>query len=195
MLTILFVGSFIELSANANQKLTVEQEYPNLETSCKSGDAKSCGILAQQAYVETNKHYLDYKKSRKYAIKACEGKDAVGCYYLGLLYLDTDKVSATKYFQKSCDIKAGPGGCFALASAYQNGDGVKKDISKAVKYYDKSIKSGNKAAYLGGNLNMGLIYYFGDEGIAQNKSKGIQYLKSSCDGGLQQGCRAYNDLK
>ena len=66
---------------------------------------------------------------------------------------------------------------YFLAVIYKNGDGVKKDIHKAIKYYEKACELGDSDAL----NNLGAIYYNGDEseGIKTDLQKAVHYYEKA----------------
>ncbi|TXE87624.1 sel1 repeat family protein [Campylobacter volucris] len=52
-------------------------------------------------------------------------------------YESGDYPTALKYFQQACDLNNGSG-CNNLGIMYENGDGVRKNLSKALEYFGKA---------------------------------------------------------
>ena len=52
-----------------------------------------------------------------------------------------------------------------MGAKYDKGEGIKKDISEAAKWYRKAAEQGHVSA----QFNLGVMYFQG-EGVAQNKA-------------------------
>ena len=63
--------------------------------------------------------------------------------------------------------------------AYLDGKGIKKDLSKALFYYEKSCKMGNSEGCYG----VGYVY-----SKRKNYKKSYEYYKKACDMGNGKGC-------
>jgi TPR repeat protein len=66
-----------------------------------------------------------------------------------------------------------------LGFLYENGLGVKKNLQKSFKWFNKAAKNGNPMA----QFNVGTYYYFGMGGVPKNYEKAFEfYLKSAENG-------------
>jgi len=63
---------------------------------------------------------------------------------------------------------------------YNNGDGVDKDINKAIYWFKKSVERGTSNA----QYNLAIIYQYGD-GIDKDNDKAIYWYKKSAEQGNQ----------
>ncbi len=59
-----------------------------------------------------------------------------------------------------------------LANAYENGDGIAQDINSAIEWYMEASQRGG----VEGNYFLGLIYYEGKAGIAQDHARALPNL-------------------
>jgi len=98
------------------------------------------------------------------------------------------EAGAFEDYTKSCD-GGDAQGCGALGIMYHEGEGVKQDDFKAVKYYTKACDGGD--AWGCGVL--GIMYEYGD-GVRQSYSKAKELHGKACDGGLAPGCENYARL-
>ena len=73
--------------------------------------------------------------------------------------------------------------CSELGKAYYYGNGVTKDINKAIQLYEKACDGGA----MEGCLNLGVVYQDG-EGVTKDLYKSAQLCQKACDGGLMEGC-------
>jgi TPR repeat protein len=74
-------------------------------------------------------------------------------------------------------------GCASLGRAYQRGDGVSRDPSRAVREFDKACANGWAPAC----ADIGLMYWTA-EGVERNEARALEYLGRSCELGLTAGC-------
>jgi len=90
----------------------------------------------------------DYTKAVKFYKKACDGGNAIGCSYFGLMYefgkgVKRDNFKAVKFYKKGCD-GGNAIGCFNLGAMYEFGKGVRQDSQKALKYYGEACDMENE---------------------------------------------------
>lgn len=64
-----------------------------------------------------------------------------------------------------------------LASMYWYGIGVSKDINEAIKWYQMSADKGNPGA----QYSLGRIYMYGENGVQQDKDKGLNLLLKAAE--------------
>ena len=76
--------------------------------------------------------------------------------------------------------------CYNLGDMYDLGIDVKKDYTKAVKFYTKACDGG----YMSGCYNLGNMYYNG-EGVRQSNKNALKYWGKACDGGYASACENY----
>lgn len=86
--------------------------------------------------------YAGVKKDKNEAIKYYEKiayLDKNIAFYVGYYYINEKKdyETAAKYFEKSLNSKTGKG-YYEVAYMYENGLGVKQDVFKALRFYDKA---------------------------------------------------------
>src|SRR5436190_6043121 len=65
-----------------------------------------------------------------------------------------------------------------LGICYINGDGVKKDLQEALKWFRKAAEQGNPA----GQQNLGMCYYQG-EGVPKNLAEAAKWFRKAAEGG------------
>ena len=80
--------------------------------------------------------------------------------------------------------------CNYLGWLYVEGLGVKKNYSKAFKYFKLACNKENGA----GCNNLGILYERG-LGVKKNYKKALKFFKISCDKGLNLGCQNAKILK
>ena len=69
-------------------------------------------------------------------------------------------------------------GQYGIGLYYQHGSGVEKDYAEARKWYEKSVRQGNRAA----KTNLGILYLEG-KGGPKDQSKGAALVKEAAEAG------------
>ena len=108
------------------------------------------------------------------------------CFQKGFeLYEAGKKKEAYQYGVKSCEKFNYGKGCFGLGYLYEHGDGVQKDMNKALSYYKKAV-SGEKKLCNSGDLQacyeLGYMYEKG-YGVPKDVNKAKELYKKACNGG------------
>lgn len=100
---------------------------------------------------------------------------------------DKNQCELSRHFlNKTLILKPNHGAAlFYQAAVFENGYGVKKDISKAIKYYDKACRiKGNRVIIACENLFS--IYLHGEKGIPQDLNKAKEYAKWTAENGSKE---------
>ena len=122
-------------------KLDPAQAFPYFDQACAGAYAIGCANLAN-AYFNGLGVTIDQKKSIGIYQRACDLGAVTACVDLGVMYRDGKGVAdknqpyAAKLFQRACDLNAPA--CASIASMYELGWGVARDLSKARTFYEKS---------------------------------------------------------
>ena len=95
-----------------------------------------------------------------------------------------------RQLKKACDLNDGFV-CSRLGFLYMNGEGVKKNYSKAKRYYSKACDLNDKS----GCYMLGFFYEYGSGGLEQNYLNAKKYYSKACDLNVTKGCVSYNELK
>jgi len=95
-----------------------------------------------------------------------------------------------KQLKKACDLNDGFV-CSRLGVLYMNGEGVKKNESKAKRYYRKACSLNDKT----GCYMLGVFYEYGYGGLEQNHLKAKEYYKKACDLNVSKGCESYEKFR
>ena len=108
------------------------------------------------------------------------------CFKKGFeLYKAGKKKEAYQYGLKACEKFNYGKGCFGLGYLYEHGDGVKKDMNKALNYYKKAV-SGEKKLCNSGDLQacyeLGYMYEKG-YGVSKDVNKAQELYKKACNNG------------
>lgn len=125
------------------------EDLKTLEKECENGVAKSCYLAGGQYYTGYLEAKQDYEKALKYYTKGCEAKED-----------SEDKFSS----------------CTQLGLMYFFGQGVEKNLKKAVELYEKACDGKNS----NGCLGLADAY---DNGIVvkQDKIKAAAMHRNNCD--------------
>ena len=108
----------------------------------------------------------DYAKAEEYLTLFAESgiKEAVSA--LSKIYQSTNDKQKAMYWTEKAALNGDLESQMVLAKAYENGDGVKKDVKKAIEIYEKVAESGNKEAI----INVALAYGYG-KGVKKDLEK------------------------
>lgn len=209
-----------QLGSMYDYGLHVEQDYSKARElytkACNAGNAAGCHYLGSLFDLGNgiNKDeaiaWLFYDQAINLYMNACNTGDAKSCYGLAELYslLFSDPLLHIKFFNKSCD-GGHSDGCHELGNIYATGKVVKQDKSKAMKFYAKACKNGNrksckkyfdlstgdidnhqKACDGGDSMECMTLGYFYARGIGVKKdeSKAMNLYKKACNGGITMVC-------
>ncbi len=182
--------------------------------------AFSCSVMAGQFY-RGNIITQDYVMAFKLAKLGCEGNNAEGCNYLGIMYangegIKQDYQKAYKLFYNVCRNGGLDGtlygratekelACYNLGLMYVNGNGVKQSYAQALSYFQQACNDDFSQEQLrfnkmfGGDVapachNIGLAYANG-QGVRQSYKNALPYFAKGCDLGEQRACDAYREMK
>jgi TPR repeat protein len=137
-----FVGA-IYATGLQGVKIDVVQAYTFFQKACNGGHATGCGNLANAFY-----NGLGVTADRARAVqlyqRACDLGGVPACVDLGVIYRDgkvqaKNPTYAAQIFQRACDLSAAS--CVSIASMYEMGIGVTKDIPRAVSLYQRSCNA------------------------------------------------------
>ena len=103
---------------------------------------------------------------------------------VGDTVLDKSDIESSLGAKKACD-SGNMLGCSNLGSRYAIGNGVEKDLGKAVELFKKACDGGDML----GCSNLGFMYAHGN-GVEKNEQKAAELYKKACDGGEMNACRS-----
>lgn len=155
-----------------NQKAT---EY--LEKSAELGNQYAKRLLALE-YISGKNFEQNIDKGISLLTDCADSGDAFSCYKLGNLYLKGDVVvqdldKAEKYLLSAEDNEFTQ---YTLGKLYLQKE--KYDIMKAISYFEKSADKNVWSSY-----QLGRLYFFGADGLENDKEKAMKYLNLSADQG------------
>ena len=94
-----------------------------------------------------------------------------------------NNIQALQLFEKACSKEKMPRGCYYSGQAYEKGTIVKKDITKAFSFYDKSCELG----FTDGCMTIGSSYFYG-RNVKKDFNKAREMFITSCEQGSPTGC-------
>lgn len=99
---------------------------------------------------------------------------------------------AIEYGKKSCDTYGYSKGCFGLGYLYEHGEGLPKDMDKALEYYKKSLKPNTNLCNQNDGQACFELGYLYKNGFAVKKDvkKALELFKKSCNLKYPKGCQA-----
>jgi len=128
-----------------------------------------------------------------FAVSCSDGED---CFQKGFkAYQSGDVKTAVKYGEISCNKFNYGKGCFGLGYLYEHGQGLPKDMNKAVEFFKKSVKGnteicnkGNGAVSGQACYELGYLYKHG-YAVPKDPNKAKELFKKACDLGYKKGCK------
>ena len=164
-----------------------QRAYAILEKGCKTGYLECCGMLAgaQSKGIGTPTNKMLALKTHR---KACEKGYQPCCTQLGveLVFGDVPNLDrGLELLRSSCDAGEGEG-CAYLATVYEQGKWVKKDIAKGRALLQKGCDASEKVCC----LRLGKIYLdLSDTGV-RDVERGLKLLEKGCELRSQDSCVA-----
>lgn len=160
-----------------------EQEDPIawMEKAANNGSVTAQFYLGEN-YLYGRRTSIDYNKAFYWYNKAKDNGYADAVFKLAYMYgnpncgrLDHEK--AIELYKSSVNTSFANLAYYNIALKYDNGEGVEKDLEKAVYYYGKSAELGDALA----NRKLGLILIH--EKSIQDPKRGIEHLKEAGERG------------
>lgn len=123
--------------------------------------------------------YQNYGEAEKWYTKAAEQGYAEAQNSLGYYYKENhNPKKAVEWYTKAAEQGLPVAQC-NLGVCYENGDGVEKNDSEAMKWYLKAVKNNSpEAAYYYGGM---LLEGNKQKGITKNIPEGVKYLRKAAD--------------
>jgi len=135
----------------------------------------------------------DLVEAAAMAKKACDGKNAPGCFHLGLVKdAANDFAGATKAYEAACGLGVFQG-CTNYAINLIKGVGGTTDVKRGLELLEtscsESVKKGVQYPSLRSCMVLGQLYEQGAKGVTANKDAAKRLFKVACYGGLEDACK------
>ncbi|MCA2978140.1 MAG: sel1 repeat family protein [Myxococcaceae bacterium] len=161
-------------------------------SACKKGVLAACSNLALMLR-DARGAPKDLAEAAAVAKKACDGKNAPGCFHLGLVKdAANDFPGATKAYESACGLQVFQG-CTNLGINLIKGVGVGADVKRGLELLEtacaESVKKGVAYPSLRSCLVLGQLYEQGSKGVVANVDAAKRLYKVACYGGLEDACR------
>lgn len=111
--------------------------------------------------------------------------EAMEAYAIYLLE-NGEEERSRELFEKAAENGNASAMC-SLGTRFFNGDFGEKDVAKAIEWWMKAAEHEN-GGYSIAMVNLGTIYYDGDEGVEKNLDKALEWLTKAVDAGNGNGC-------
>jgi TPR repeat protein len=140
--------------------------------------------LTAVAVAEDDKLAVCKAGSLKDCIALCGKGEPVACMFAGVIHGEAgDPRAGAPFLQKACDASV-LAACTNLAAQYELGEGVARDIGRAVALFTTGCDGQEpRACY-----NLGRLYVHGAEGLAKDAKKGTPFLEKACGKAEAAGC-------
>jgi uncharacterized protein len=100
--------------------------------------ARACSLLGG-LYIAGEGIPKDLEHGRDFSIQGCERGDSFGCFNAAAL--EDDPAKTASYYERACNLGDGES-CHELATAYQKGNGVPRDASRAKELEKRACELG-----------------------------------------------------
>ena len=170
-------AKFIELENKWRGKASHKELITSLLKNAENGNAFAMNYIAV-CYMEGNYFAKDVDQSTKWLKKAAALGNANAIKNLGLIYYSKDDYGpAMKLFFES--FYAGEiSSAILIGEMFENGVGVKKDINRAAKWYQRNIDGG----YIAGKTCLGKLIL--EQSVPNySRENGIKLLKDAAAAG------------
>lgn len=165
------------------------------EQACDLGNSEACGALGNlySSDLDALKTRKDLNKAALSYLKACEGRVAAACFYLGVFHANGEGVqqsyqSARGFFARACELNDADG-CDALGNFYANPNKQiipKQDYSQAASLYQKACDGRRSSSC----FKLATLYRIG-QGVQTDIAMAKKFYGKSCQLGDPQGCEAW----
>ncbi len=122
---------------------------PELELSCRAGDAAACSVLGVTYELGLGRE-LDTSMARGLYLKACTANNQRGCVNAANMEIAEKRSAgavahAREMLFTACEAGE-PSGCAAMGAQLVKGDGVPRDLEKAGRMFEKGCNGGSAVA-------------------------------------------------
>ena len=159
--------------AEGNADYEMARQWYDKAIECGNTDAyTNIGVIYENGL---GKYDKDPEKALEYYTKGAEMGNSMCMYNMGLLYArQEDYVNAAYWYQKAAELDNADAQ-LNLGVLYARGNGVEKDLQKAVDYYLKAANNGSEIAM----SNLASYYYNGTEPVKQSYEEALKWYEKS----------------
>ncbi|MDE6978520.1 MAG: sel1 repeat family protein [Helicobacter sp.] len=165
------------------------------ELGCNQGNSIACGALGNlySSELDAMRNFKDLQKAAHAYFKACEGRIAAACFYLGVFHANGQGVqqnygSARGFFARACEL-GDADACDAMGNFYANANRdimPQQDYAQAANFYRKSCESSRAPSC----FKLATLYRIG-QGVKADFAMAKKFYGKSCQLGDPQGCEAW----
>lgn len=167
------------------------------QQSCDLGSSSGCSAYGKHL-IKIATTASEAAQGIQLIEQACEDKNGQSCAKLGFLYSEgdafvtKDSIKAFAYFSKGCE-NGYSDGCFMQASAYEEGSGTARNVSKALTIYKDVCETVADGASC---YNAGVILNGAYEEIPMNETEALKYFTIGCEkGNDEDACKEMNEIQ
>ncbi len=182
-----WTGTMCAKQADAPHQCNPKDEA-ECTAQCNAGHAGSCYSLGQL-------NWKDTKKATELFDKACQGREARGCFSHAMSLVsernaskdDAQKALLLAAAQKDADASCAYGdgwSCYAVANWHAAGFTFPKDQAKSATLMKRSCDLG----YASGCLSLANLYIAGDKGLSKDTAQASTLLSRACESGNASHC-------
>jgi TPR repeat protein len=165
--------------------------FRHFDQACRANDPAGCRELAW-SYRHGRGAARDDERATALFKQNCDLRsDASSCVTIGYAYqqglgVDSNAVTAVRYYAKACEAGEGAG-CGNLAWMYANAAGTARDSTRAIAGYERGCQLEDSRSC----TDLGWILERGASGIARNLERAAQLYERGCSLGNNVGCRNF----
>lgn len=172
----------------------VRQDYGRAaglyEKVCDAGVAEMCNRVGE-IYEHVPGFESEAGRVASFYERACNGNSAIGCLNLGLLRVaDEQFEQAAALFERAC---AGgePAGCHRLGLALEEGQGVLKDVPRAVNVLEQACDSqhAESCSHLALLFTQGTLVEADPARVSRYNTQLVRIYSDGCDAGVARDCQ------
>ena len=173
--------------------------FLTIQFRCNSGNAKSCNSVGYWYQSGQGNVPKDMPRAAKFYKKACDMGYAPACDAIRLLgegdiaggqgkpqaasaASSTPAPGGISNLERACS-SGDAAACGRLGFRYEKGNGVQKDVSRAVAFYKQACHGGS-AISCGA---LGFLYHRGN-GVEKDETRALAFYTMACDGGDGWSC-------
>ena len=183
--TLTFAKSDFEYANEASKSGNYEKAISLYKKSASKGDLESqveLGFIYKFGELDTK---IDLEESLKWFLKAAKNGDSDGQFQVAMLYITNGNFKEARRWLGKASKQDNSSAMCLLGDLYLHGQGVEKDLDKAMKIYKLAVMLKNPLA----SYQLGAMYYNG-QGTSVNYAEALKLFKQ----GGKKGKAALNKI-